>query len=73
MIDRKTLRLSGVLLVVGFIRYVMVGLPPSGQPGQQPHRRAGNRLPLPALTLAGITDRTIGGEEPPALSWRSCA
>jgi hypothetical protein len=33
MIDRKTLRLSAVLLVVGFILYVMVGLLHPDGPG----------------------------------------
>jgi hypothetical protein len=37
MIDRKTLRLSAVLLVVGFIFYVLVGLLHPGGPAND-HR-----------------------------------
>lgn len=40
MIDRKTLRLSAVLLVVGFILYVVVGLLHPDGPGHSSPRPA---------------------------------
>jgi cation diffusion facilitator CzcD-associated flavoprotein CzcO len=61
MIDRKTLRLSAVLLVVGFILYVVVGLLHSDGPGPF-ESEASHRAPIDDLN--GPTARSIGWTEP---------
>jgi hypothetical protein len=61
MIDRKTLRLSAVLLVVGFILYVVVGLLHSDRPGSF-GSEASHRAPIDDPN--GRTARSIGWTEP---------
>ena len=60
MIDHKTLRLSAVLLVVGFILYVVGLLHPDG-PGPF-ESEASHRAPIDDLN--GPTARSIGWTEP---------
>ena len=61
MIDRKTLRLSAVLLVVGFILNVVVGLLHPDGPGPF-ESEASHRAPIDDLN--GPTARSIGWTEP---------